>query len=66
MHGTWDETKDLMYHKGVQSEGLVYSIGGGIGIDRLNKWLLGKKHIGEVQVSTWPEQTYKENPNILK
>ena len=54
LQGTWDETKDLMYHKSIKDESFVYSIGGGIGIDRLTKWMLRKRHIGEVQVSIWP------------
>lgn len=66
IQGTWDETKDLHYHKHVQEERYVYSIGGGIGIDRVTKWMLRKTHIGEVQVSTWPEETYKKYPTILK
>jgi len=45
---------------------LVYSIGGGIGIDRVTKFMLRKKHIGEVQVSVWPEETYKKYPHVLK
>jgi aspartate--ammonia ligase len=66
MQGTWEDTKDLSYHQSVSDEKLVYSIGGGIGIDRLNKWMLRKKHIGEVQVSVWPKESYKVFPGILK
>jgi aspartate--ammonia ligase len=32
-------------------------MGGGIGQSRLSMLLLGKAHIGEVQVSLWDEQT---------
>ncbi len=66
MQGTWEDTKDLKYHKQVSDEKLVYTIGGGIGIDRVNKWKLRKKHIGEVQVSIWPEKSYQEYSGILK
>lgn len=65
MQGTWDETKDLHYHKSVSEEKLVYSIGGGIGIDRVNKWMLRKKHIGEVQVGIWPVEEFKKYPGLL-
>ena len=44
----------------------MYSIGGGIGIDRITKWMLRKRHIGEVQVSIWPEETLKAYPTILQ
>jgi len=66
MQGTWDETRELKYHKQVSDGQLVYSMGGGIGIDRVTKWMLRRKHIGEVQVSIWPEKAYSENPGILK
>jgi aspartate--ammonia ligase len=66
IQGTWQGTKDLQYHKSVKEERLVYSIGGGIGIDRVSKWMLRKKHIGEVQVSVWPEETYKKFPGVLR
>lgn len=43
------------------------SIGGGIGQSRLLMWLLRKCHIGEVQVSNWPNKDWllKNNVNIL-
>ena len=66
MQGTWEETRELKYHKQVSNGHLVYSMGGGIGIDRVTKWMLRRKHIGEVQVSIWPEKAYSENPGILK
>mgnify|MGYP000385204561 CR=1 FL=1 len=36
---------------------LPLTIGGGIGQSRLSMLLLGKAHIGEVQVSTWDDET---------
>lgn len=48
--------KALYYHTMVLEEKIPYSIGGGIGQSRLCYFLLHKKHIGEVQVSIWPEQ----------
>ena len=38
---------------------LPQTIGGGIGQSRLCMFLLNKKHIGEVQVSVWPNE-YKD------
>jgi aspartate--ammonia ligase len=39
---------------------LPLTIGGGIGQSRLCMLLLEKAHIGEVQVSIWPEDMIKE------
>ncbi len=36
---------------------LPLTMGGGIGQSRLSMLLLGKAHIGEVQVSLWDEDT---------
>lgn len=46
---------NLLYHQLVLQEQVPSSIGGGIGQSRLCLFLLRKKHIGEVQVSLWPE-----------
>ena len=43
------------FHKGIAEGKLPLSIGGGIGQSRLCMLLLEKAHIGEVQVSVWPE-----------
>ena len=43
------------FHKGIASGRLPLTIGGGIGQSRLCLLLLEKAHIGEVQVSVWPE-----------
>ena len=45
----------LPFHKGVLDGTLPLTMGGGIGQSRLCMLLLGKAHIGEVQVSLWPE-----------
>ena len=42
------------YHKMIDSETLPLTIGGGIGQSRLCMQMLGRAHIGEVQVSVWP------------
>lgn len=52
--------KKLHFHQLLLQEKLPQSIGGGIGQSRICMFLLGKRHIGEVQVSVWPEQAYEE------
>ncbi|HPO05828.1 MAG TPA: aspartate--ammonia ligase [Candidatus Gracilibacteria bacterium] len=51
---------ELEFHRGVIHAELPLSIGGGIGQSRLSMFLLHKKHIGEVQVSTWPLKVWQE------
>jgi len=51
---------DTKYHKNILNDNLPYSIGGGIGQSRLAMFLLEKEHIGEVQVSEWPEKMIEE------
>lgn len=48
------------YHKMIADGTLPLTIGGGIGQSRLCMLLLEKAHIGEVQVSVWPEDMAKE------
>lgn len=52
-----DDSKIGEYHNLILQEKLPFTIGGGIGQSRLSMLLLEKKHIGEVQVSCWDEQT---------
>ena len=52
-----DHRRNLPYHKSLLSGELPLTIGGGIGQSRLCMLLLGKAHIGEVQVSIWDEDT---------
>lgn len=54
-----EERKELEFHKGILEDKLPLSIGGGIGQSRLCMFLLQKMHIGEVQVSVWPENIIK-------
>ena len=49
----------LEFHKKLLTGQLPLTIGGGIGQSRLCMLLLGKAHIGEVQVSVWDEDTRK-------
>ena len=44
------------YHKGIVEGTLPLTIGGGIGQSRLCMLLLEKAHVGEVQVSVWPQE----------
>ncbi|MEG2450308.1 MAG: aspartate--ammonia ligase [Clostridia bacterium] len=57
------------YHQGVLSGDLPLTIGGGIGQSRLCMLLLQKAHVGEVQVSIWPDamkqQCFENGINIL-
>ncbi len=43
------------YHQGVLSGEYPLTIGGGLGQSRICMFLLGKAHVGEVQVSIWPD-----------
>ncbi|MBQ7009956.1 MAG: aspartate--ammonia ligase [Ruminococcus sp.] len=47
------------YHRMVADGTLPLTIGGGIGQSRLCMLLLEKAHIGEVQVSIWPDEMIK-------
>ena len=51
---------EFNYHKAVLNGELPLTIGGGIGQSRLCMYLLQKAHIGEVQVSLWPEGLEEE------
>ena len=50
------ERKELAFQKALLNKELPYTIGGGIGQSRICMFFLRKAHIGEVQVSTWPEE----------
>ena len=51
-----EDRLNLEYHKGILSGKYPLTIGGGIGQSRLCMLLLQKAHIGEVQVSLWPDE----------
>ena len=55
-----EERAKLPFQKAILDKKLPYSIGGGIGQSRLCMFFLRKAHIGEVQVSIWPEQVRHE------
>lgn len=63
-----EERRTLPFHKALLSGELPLTVGGGIGQSRLSMLLLGKAHIGEVQVSLWDDETKrvcKENGIVL-
>ncbi len=63
-----DERRELPFHRALLNGELPLTMGGGIGQSRLSMLLLGKAHIGEVQVSLWDEETKricKENGIVL-
>ncbi len=52
-----DDRRALPFHKMLLEGQLPLAIGGGIGQSRLAMFLLGRAHIGEVQVSVWDDET---------
>ena len=50
------QRRTLPFHKALLEGRLPLTIGGGIGQSRLCMLLLGKAHIGEVQVSVWDQK----------
>lgn len=55
-----EERAEYPFQKAVLNKELPYTIGGGIGQSRICMFYLRKAHIGEVQVSLWPEEMVKE------
>ena len=51
-----EDRLEFEFHKMLVSGALPLTVGGGIGQSRLCMYLLQKAHIGEVQVSIWPEK----------
>ncbi len=54
------ERQNLEFHKRLLNGELSLTMGGGIGQSRLCMFFLRKAHIGEIQVSIWPETMKKE------
>ncbi len=52
-----DYRRELPFHRMLLSGQLPLTMGGGIGQSRICMLLLGKAHIGEVQVSIWDKDT---------
>lgn len=55
-----EDRLNFEFHKLLVSGALPLTVGGGIGQSRLCMLLLQKAHIGEVQVSVWPEKEIKK------
>lgn len=54
-----EERAELPFQKALLNCELPYTVGGGIGQSRICMFYLRKAHIGEVQVSAWPEDVRK-------
>ena len=50
-----EERAELPFQKAILEKRLPYTVGGGIGQSRICMFYLRKAHIGEVQVSIWPD-----------
>ena len=50
------ERAELPFQKAILEKKLPYTVGGGIGQSRICMFFLRKAHIGEVQVSIWPQE----------
>ncbi len=55
-----NDRRKLPFHRAVLNNELPLTMGGGIGQSRFCMLLLGKAHIGEVQVSVWDADTKKK------
>ncbi|MBD2716302.1 aspartate--ammonia ligase [Microvirga sp. STR05] len=55
-----EDRQELSFHSRLLAGELPQSIGGGIGQSRVCMFMLRKGHIGEVQVSIWPEAVREE------
>ena len=51
---------ELAFHKKLLNGELTQTLGGGIGQSRICMFLLRKAHIGETQVSVWPDEIRKD------
>ncbi|MBQ1862652.1 MAG: aspartate--ammonia ligase [Clostridia bacterium] len=61
-----EERRNLPFHRELLAGNMPLTVGGGIGQSRLCMLLLQKAHIGEVQVSLWPDEMREicENNNM--
>ena len=55
-----EERAELPFQKALLNGELPQTIGGGIGQSRICMFFLRKAHIGEIQVSLWPQEIYDE------
>ena len=54
------DRSQLQFHSKLLNGELAFTMGGGIGQSRLCMYLLRKAHIGETQVSAWPQEMIEE------
>ncbi|MBQ5647163.1 MAG: aspartate--ammonia ligase, partial [Treponema sp.] len=59
-----ENRKNLEFHSRLLKGELTQTLGGGIGQSRLCMYLLRKAHIGETQVSSWPDRVKDECKKI--
>ncbi len=55
-----NERRKFLFHKLLLEDTLPLTMGGGIGQSRVCMLLLGKAHVGQVQVSVWDDKTLEE------
>ena len=55
-----EERAELPFQKAILEKRLPYTVGGGIGQSRICMFYLRKAHIGEVQVSIWPDEVLEK------
>ena len=55
-----EDRAELAFQKSLLKGELPYTVGGGIGQSRICMFYLRKAHIGEVQVSAWPEEIHEK------
>ncbi|MBQ7036073.1 MAG: aspartate--ammonia ligase [Clostridia bacterium] len=55
-----EDRKKFLFHSLLLDDKLPLTMGGGIGQSRLCMLILGKAHVGQVQVSVWDDETVKK------
>lgn len=55
-----DDRRGFMFHKLLLEDKLPLTMGGGVGQSRVCMLLLGKAHVGQVQVSVWDDATIEK------
>ncbi len=55
-----EDRAELAFQKALLNGKLPQTIGGGIGQSRICMFFLRKAHIGEIQVSVWPDEIYDQ------
>ena len=55
-----EDRSRFLFHQMLLSDTLPLTIGGGVGQSRVCMLLLGKAHVGQVQVSVWDDETVRK------